>query len=89
MPNMAQASLNPNDYNSSNRGGPGFQKKQFATANQHYIHHNAVLPMTELPSNYSRDSAAGGRSPNFKDPYSNIPSKPNQMTMQESNQLQK
>lgn len=41
MPTMAQASINPNDFNS---GRGNYQKKQFATANQHYIHHNAVLP---------------------------------------------
>ena len=44
--------LNPNDFsgpkNAEGIGGarspPGFQKKQFADMNQHYIHHNAVLP---------------------------------------------
>lgn len=84
---MAQATLNPNDYNSSHKGGPGFQKKQFVQANQHYIHHNAVLPVTEVPPPYARNPA-GARSPNSRDPYENMPTKPNQMTTQESNQLQ-
>ena len=87
MPNMAQASLNPNDYSSSIKGGPGYQKKQFADANQHYIHHNAVLPVTDLPPNYARN-AAGQRSPHSRDPYESLPTKPNQMTMQQANQLQ-
>ena len=84
---MAQATLNPNDYTSTHKGGPGYQKKQFHQANQHYIHHNAVLPVTEMPPNYARN-AAGARSPNSRDPYENMPTKPNQMTTQESNQLQ-
>ena len=75
MPNMAQATLNPNDYTSSYKGGPGFQKKQFVDANQHYIHHNAVLPVTEVPP-YARNPA-GARSPNSRDPYENMPTKPN------------
>ena len=54
---MAQAPLNPNDYSSPLKGGNGYAKKQFADANQHYIHHNAVLPMTDLPANYTRNAA--------------------------------
>ena len=88
MPNMAQASLNPNDYSNSNKGGPGFQRKQFANTNQHYIHHNAVLPVTEMQAGYGRN-AASQRSLNVKDPYANLAIKPNQMSPQAANQLQK
>ena len=80
MPTMAQASLNPNDKTGSMKGGAGYAKKQFADANQHYIHHNAVLPVTDMPANYTRN-AAGQRAPNPKDPYESMPVKPNQMTM--------
>ena len=87
MPNMSQASLNPNDYQGL-KGGAGYQKKQFAESNQHYIHHNAVLPITEMPPNYARN-AAGMRSPSAKDPYDSLPIKPNLMTQQTASQLQK
>ena len=85
MPTSVQASINPNDFASGGKGA-GFQKKQFSTMNQHYISHNAVLPGPNVPEERTRNQ--GGASPMYKDPYRNIPMKPNQMTYENSSQLQ-
>lgn len=82
MPTMAQASINPNDFSGGGRGA--FQKKQFQTANQHYIHHNAVLPTAGMPL----EQQAKIGSPVYKDPYASIAAKPNQISLENSNQLQ-
>lgn len=80
MPTMNQASVNPNDYQGL-KGGAGYQKKQFGEMNQHYFSHNAVLP-GQIDASGQSDSKTrnGGASPYVKDPYSNIPMKPNQMS---------
>ena len=62
--------------------------------NQHYFHHNAVLPgqLDAEAKGYSESKTRnpGAASPyTAKDPYSNIPIKPNQMSMENANQLQK
>lgn len=86
MPTKAQATLNPNDYTSSMKGGPGFQKKQFVEMNQHIFHHNAVLPTAGVQESSNTRNVAPH---SFKDPYANIPIKPNQMSIESANQLQK
>ena len=87
MPTQVQSSLNPNDF--SQAGSPGFKKKQFENVNQHYIHHNAVLPTAGM--NEITEAQRQGPPPQHfqKDPYANMPVKPNQMTLHNSNQLQK
>ena len=92
MPTAAQATLNPNDYTSSMKGGPGFQKKQFTDVNQHIFHHNAVLPGNVQAEKSGARASAGPpnpSSPYYKDPYANIAMKPTQMSKDNSNQLQK
>ena len=87
MPTMAQASLNPNDFNTA--GSPGFKKKQFENVNQHYIHHNAVLPTAGMDEMLAARNGQQSNQPFQKDPYANMPVKPNQMSLHNSNQLQK
>ena len=80
MPTAAQATLNPNDYTSSIKGGAGFKKKQFTDVNQHIFHHNAVLPgalQAEKSGARIPGSPANPSSPFYKDPYANIAMKPN------------
>ena len=42
MPTINQMSLNPNDRLMQGKGA--YAKKQYSNVNQHYIHHNAVIP---------------------------------------------
>ena len=60
--------------------------------NQHYIHHNAVLPGAGVldPSGKTRNAGGDGSgTPLYKDPYANISMKPNQMSVESAYQLQK
>lgn len=90
MPTPSQASLNPNDYMSQGRGN-GFQKRQFQDMNQHYIHHNAVLPeLSKLEGSQrhrsSQRSLAAAGSPLRES--EGLPIKPNQMSSENSYALQ-
>ena len=82
MPTANQATLNPNDLQGNLKGGAGYQKKQYAEVNQHYMHHNAVLPPEQSPAR------ARPMAKEFKDPYANISIKPNSLKPHENNQLQ-
>ena len=76
--------INPNDLGASyghhgseaGRNSPGMAaKKQFAEMNQHYIHHNPVLP-PDVSRPMMRNAPHQS-----KDPYANMPMKPNQISM--------
>ena len=70
IPTALQSSLNPNDYNNVKAN---YAKKQFAEQNQHYIHHNAVLPpnMAGDGSPQRREWEPLNEAPLFKDPLAN------------------
>ena len=82
MPTSNQATLNPNDL-VGNRGGEGYQKKQFLQNNQHIFHHNAVLPYQTGEQPNIRNLSSG------KEALANIPLKPNAMNYESASQLQK
>ena len=91
--------ITPSDFAGSNGSpqtngerSPGLAaKKQFAEMNQHYIHHNAVLP-PDAPGQRTRNINDDRAPYTRKDPYANMPMKPNQISMGmeiENSQLQK
>lgn len=82
MPTANQAVLNPNDLQGGLKGGAGYQKKQYSEVNQHYIHHNAVLPADTQPPR------ARPMAKEYVDPYANISTKPNSLSPEVNNQLQ-
>ena len=83
MPTVNQSTLNPNDRSASGKGQ--YAKKQYSDVNQHYYHHNAVLPVIS-PTPELKDRSQM-KSP-VKDPYQLIPEKPNQMSLFQAGQLQ-
>ena len=83
MPTTEQVSLNPNDRALS--GKHGYAKRQYQEVNQHYMHHNAVLP--ELSSTPDLEGRNNPASP-VKDIYEKLPEKPNKMGAENAGQLQ-